>query len=82
MTDIVSCCKECGNPLVGLVYDAYIVEIKKLTKSNDGTINEFLRGNTFTTFTDDNPNKYSDLLDSFNIYKHCCRLRMMSFFKV
>jgi len=83
MTDVLSCCKECGNPLPGLVYSAFIKEIEQFAKSNN--VNNPTTNITFKSFIDKtdekNDDTYNKLFNDLMIYKHCCRIRILTYFQ-
>jgi DNA-directed RNA polymerase subunit N (RpoN/RPB10) len=74
MCDAVSCCKECGNPLLGIVYIKFKEELKKLIVANHRDPHDLL----VSCEVDFKDNRIRELMDDLGIIKECCRVRLLT----
>ncbi len=71
MTNVLGCCKHCGNPMPGLVFETFRKEVDKNQPANP----------TNKTYVSEVRDKgYRELMDSLGILKDCCRISLMSFY--
>lgn len=75
MCDTISCCKRCGNPTCGLVYELYKEKIKEIIKTSHRNPNDLLT----SAEVDLKGDPVRKLLDDLMIFRDCCRITIMTF---